>query len=203
MGLNRITVPSNSPEMAKQQGAAAQSRISKVFPWYYQFLFMILEPGIILVAMPMILLDPANHFLSLAPTTSSGPFYKSNPAHSICSIESAWNTPQLRALWYVFTASFIFSGIVEPLLLYTARYKLRDARDAEEVVKAVLISMLTFDVLHITATTAVGGFESAIPWGVESELYAMINFWGANTLGRLESALVVRCWKACHPLREG
>lgn len=127
--------------------------------------------------MPTILMDPANHYLSLAPAHSSGPFYTFSSRHAICGVDSAWNTPQLRALWYVFVASFIFSGIVEPLLLYTARYKLRDARDVEEVVKAVLISFLVFDGLHIVATTAVGGFESVVPGGPKSEFYAMINFY--------------------------
>jgi hypothetical protein len=127
--------------------------------------------------MPSVLIDPASHFLSLAPSTSNGPFYSFNSSHAICGVESAWNTPQLRALWYVFIAAFIFSAIIEPLLLYAARYKLRDPRDAQEVVKAVLISFLAFDGLHMIATVAVVGFESVLPWGAKSEFYALINFW--------------------------
>ncbi|KAH8171100.1 hypothetical protein LIA77_09881 [Sarocladium implicatum] len=160
--------------MANPQSPATALHISKVFPWHYQLLFMVVEPGAIIFAMAALLADPTNHYRSLSPANPSGPFYTFSSSQPICGPLSAWNTPQLRALWYVLVAAFLFSGIVEPLVLYTARYKLRDARDAEEVVRAVLLAFLAFDVLHVGATLAVAGGEAAM-LGPKGDFYVMIN----------------------------
>jgi hypothetical protein len=150
--------------------------ISEIFPWYYQFLFMIFEPSVIFASLSMIPASPSNHFHSLAPTDSSGPFWSPSLVHEPCSAESAWNTPQLRSLWYVFMAALAFSGVIEPMLLYVARYKLRDVHDAEAVIKAVLVAFSAFDVFHAGATLAVTGLGAVLP-GSQMHIYAMVNVW--------------------------
>ncbi|RGP81811.1 hypothetical protein FLONG3_6 [Fusarium longipes] len=152
------------------------TRISDIFPWHYRFLFMVFEPTVIIVCLLLIPLSPSNHFHSLAPADSAGPFWSSSSFHSLCDAESSWNTPQLRGLWYTYMAALAFSGVIEPILLYVARYKLRDVHDAEEVIKAVLVAFLVFDVLHACATLAVTGLAAALP-GSHMHVYAMVNVW--------------------------
>lgn len=121
--------------------------------------------------------DPASHYHSLAPASSSGPFYTFSSQHALCAVDSAWNTPQLRGLWYTLVSAFSFTVLVEPVVLYTARYRLRDAHDAEEVIKAVLLSFTVFDVFHAGATLAVTGIEAATPGHAKGFIYTMINVW--------------------------
>ena len=73
-------------------------------------------------------------------------------------------------------AALAFSGVIEPILLYVARYKLRDASDAEQVITAVLSSFLVFDIFHAGATLAVTGVAAALP-GADMHIYAMVNVW--------------------------
>ena len=73
-------------------------------------------------------------------------------------------------------AALAFSGVIEPMLLYVARYRLRDTSDAEQVVKAVLTSFLVFDIFHAGATLAVTGKAAALP-GSSMHIYAMVNVW--------------------------
>ncbi|KAF5681257.1 hypothetical protein FHETE_46 [Fusarium heterosporum] len=91
--------------------------ISAIFTWPYQFLFMVLEPSVIFASILLIPTSPSNHFQSLAPTNSAGPFWSPSSLHKSCDAESAWNTPQLRGLWYGYIAALAFSGLVEPMLL--------------------------------------------------------------------------------------
>ncbi|CCT71808.1 uncharacterized protein FFB20_14114 [Fusarium fujikuroi] len=151
-------------------------QISEVFPWYYQLLFMILEPSVIFIALFFIPISPSNHFHSLAPSDSTGPFWSPSAIHKLCDAHSAWNTPQLRGLWYSYISALAFSGIIEPMVLYVARYKLRDIRDAEEVIKTVLVAFIAFDIFHASATLAVTGTAAALP-GSQSHIYAMVNVW--------------------------
>ncbi|KAG8353995.1 hypothetical protein FVEN_g8250 [Fusarium venenatum] len=151
-------------------------RISEVFPWYYQYLFMVFEPSVIIVSLSLIPASPSNHFHSLAPNDSNGPFWSNSALHKSCDAETAWNTPQLRGLWYSYIGALAFSAVIEPLLLYVARYKLRDVSDAEEVIKAVLFAFFAFDVFHAGATLAVTGIGAALP-GSQMHLYAMVNVW--------------------------
>ncbi|KAH7239407.1 hypothetical protein BKA59DRAFT_548184 [Fusarium tricinctum] len=152
------------------------ARIAEIFPWPYQFLFMILEPSVIFASLTLIPTSPSNHFHSLAPTDSAGPFWSPSPLQKSCDAESAWNTPQLRGLWYVFMAALSFSGVIEPMLLYLARYKLRDTRDAEDVITTVLFAFIAFDVFHAGATLAVTGAAAVLP-GPQGHIYAMVNVW--------------------------
>ncbi|CZR41760.1 uncharacterized protein FPRO_11350 [Fusarium proliferatum ET1] len=151
-------------------------QISDVFPWYYQLLFMVLEPSVIFIALFFIPVSPSNHFHSLAPSDSTGPFWSPSAIHKLCDADSAWNTPQLRALWYSYISALAFSGVIEPMVLYVARYKLRDIRDAEEVIKTVLIAFIAFDLFHAGATLAVTGVAAVLP-GSQSHIYAMVNVW--------------------------
>jgi len=73
-------------------------------------------------------------------------------------------------------AALAFSGVIEPMLLYVARYKLCDTSDAEQVIKAVLTSFLVFDIFHAGATLAVTGVAAALP-GSSMHVYAMVNVW--------------------------
>lgn len=73
-------------------------------------------------------------------------------------------------------AALAFSGVIEPMLLYVARYRLRDTSDAEQVIKAVLSSFSVFDVFHAGATLAVTGVAAALP-GSSMHIYAMVNVW--------------------------
>ncbi|OBS23077.1 hypothetical protein FPOA_03640 [Fusarium poae] len=150
--------------------------VSEIFPWHYQFLFMIFEPSVIFVSLSLIPASPSNHFHSLAPTDSAGTFWSPSPSQMTCDAESAWNTPQLRGLWYTYMGALAFSGVIEPILLYVARYRLRDVFDAEQVIRAVLIAFFAFDVFHAVATLAVTGVEAALP-GSHMHIYAMVNVW--------------------------
>jgi uncharacterized RDD family membrane protein YckC len=62
------------------------------------------------------------------------------------------------------------------MLLYTARYKLRDTRDAEDVIKTVLFAFIAFDVFHAGATLAVTGAAAVFP-GPQGHIYSMVNVW--------------------------
>lgn len=62
------------------------------------------------------------------------------------------------------------------MLLYLARYKLRDTRDAEDVIKTVLFAFIAFDVFHAAATLAVTGVAAVLP-GPQGHIYAMVNVW--------------------------
>lgn len=62
------------------------------------------------------------------------------------------------------------------MLLYVARYKLRDICDAEEVIKTVLFAFLAFDIFHAGATLAVAGVAAVLP-GPHGHTYAMVNVW--------------------------
>lgn len=73
-------------------------------------------------------------------------------------------------------SALAFSGVIEPLLLYVARYKLHDVRDAEQVIKAVLFAFMAFDVFHAGATLAVTGVAAALP-GPRMNVYVMVNVW--------------------------
>ncbi|KAF5233233.1 hypothetical protein FANTH_12630 [Fusarium anthophilum] len=150
--------------------------ISEVFPWHYQILFMVLEPSVIFTSLFLVPTSPSNHFHSLAPSDSAGPFWSPSPVHKPCDAESAWNTPQLRGLWYAYIAALAFSGIIEPMLLYVARYKLRDVCDAEEVLKTVLFAFIAFDIFHAGATLAIAGVAAVLP-GPHRHIYAMVNVW--------------------------
>ncbi|KAJ4136583.1 hypothetical protein NW768_004200 [Fusarium equiseti] len=152
------------------------TQVSEIFPWHYQFLFMVLEPTAIFTALLLIPVSPPNHFHSLAPDNSAGPFWSPSAFQTRCDAESAWNTPQLRGLWYAYMAVLAFSGVIEPMLLYVARYKLRDTSDVEQVIKAVLASFLVFDIFHAGATLAVTGIAAALP-GSSMHVYAMVNVW--------------------------
>ncbi|KAG9251391.1 uncharacterized protein F5Z01DRAFT_639291 [Emericellopsis atlantica] len=144
-----------------------------VFPALYMYLFLIIEPGIIWIALPLILVDPSHHFHSLAPAgLTSGPYFTTSPASPPASFLQAWHTPQTRELLYLYVAAMAFSAVVEPMLLYLARYKLHDARDTELVVTGVLLSFLAFDVFHAAANWAVVGSAS-----LTRDMYAAINFW--------------------------
>ncbi|RKK63874.1 hypothetical protein BFJ69_g16838 [Fusarium oxysporum] len=145
--------------------------ISEVFPWHYQILFMVLEVHIL----PGSQLTEHPNDSSTA-KYSAGPFWSPSPLHKPCDAESAWNTPQLRGLWYAYIAALAFSGVIEPMVLYVARYKLRDIRDAEEVIKTVLFAFLAFDIFHAGATLAVTGVAAVLP-GPHRHIYAMVNVW--------------------------
>lgn len=120
--------------------------------------------------------SPTNHFYSLAPSDSIGPLFTHSTLHLPCTAESAWHTPQLRSLWYVFMSALAFSAVIEPLVLHAARYNLRDVRDAEEVIKAVLLAFAAFDIFHAGATISVTGARAVIP-GPWADVYAMVNVW--------------------------
>ncbi|KAM0294438.1 hypothetical protein HYE67_000102 [Fusarium culmorum] len=152
------------------------THVSEILPWHYQFAFMIFEPSVIFATIPLIPASPIDHFHSLAPADSAGPFWSPSLLHGSCDAASAWNTPQLRGLWYAFMSALAFSGVIEPLLLYVARYKLRDIHDAEQVIKAVLFAFMAFDVFHAGATLAVTGVAAALP-GPRMNVYVMINVW--------------------------
>ncbi|SPJ78799.1 uncharacterized protein FTOL_07190 [Fusarium torulosum] len=152
------------------------SRIAEIFPWPYQFLFMILEPSVIFASLVLIPTSPSNHFHSLAPNDSAGRLWSPSPLYKPCDAESAWNTPQLRGLWYAYIAALSFSGAIEPMILYTARYKLRDSRDAEDVIKTVLFAFIAFDFFHAGATLAVTGAAAVLP-GPQGNIYSMVNVW--------------------------
>lgn len=127
-------------------------------------------------------MNPANHFFSLAPEASSGLLFNPEPTHLQCLQAAAWNTPQLRVLLYQLMAALAFSGVIEPALLYTARYKMENQRDAEKVIAAVLLSFGAFDILHLTSVIVVVGTELSIPTAMGTDwsnvdLYAGINIW--------------------------
>lgn len=150
------------------------------------------QPAVIWVALAMIVINPANHFHSLAPPDSHGWAFESTPslgglATVTCSQPAAWNTPQLRALLYLYMGTLAFSAIIEPVVLYVAATQMESARDAERVVAAVLVAFAAFDLLHAGATVVVTGWERVLP-GLESahggsgsgnglDLYACINVW--------------------------
>lgn len=88
----------------------------------------------------------------------------------------------------MYMAAMAFSAIVEPLVLYVARYKLTGARDAQTVISVTLISFMAFDLFHSAASVSVSGFPAAIPSVnldlrspqldcSKMDLYASINFW--------------------------
>lgn len=73
-------------------------------------------------------------------------------------------------------AALGFSGVIEPMLIYTARYKLQNTRDAQVVVTAVLLALMAFDVLHATSVLGVVGVKAVLP-GSDMDPYASVNVW--------------------------
>ena len=138
------------------------------------------------IAVASIVADPANHFKSLAPAnTTTGPLFEASSDVTPCTQAQAWHTPQLRSLLYLYMAALLFSAVVEPMLLYLARYKLRSVGDAERVMAGVLISFSFFDVAHALAAYLVAGPEAVLPAAdldlSNLELYACINVWVPTT----------------------
>lgn len=139
------------------------------------------QPTIIIISLVALILSPRNFFDSLAPDSSSGVLFQESLELKTCGPLEAWNTPQLRVLVYQFMGALAFSAIIEPVLLFVARYKLSNAKDAEHVIEAVLICFSAFDVLHSLATITVVGTAAVFPsstygWA-EVSLYACINVW--------------------------
>lgn len=94
----------------------------------------------------------------------------------MCDPVAAWNTPQLRVLLYQTMAALGFSGVIGPMLIYTARYKLQNTRDAQVVVTAVLLAFMAFDVLHATSVLGVVGVKAVLP-GSDMDPHASVNVW--------------------------
>ncbi|PVH96962.1 hypothetical protein DM02DRAFT_616851 [Periconia macrospinosa] len=155
--------------------------IAQIFPMPYSFLFLVMEPAVIGISLISIVVSPTNHYMSLAPPSSSGLLFSHIVERDVCGFLEAWHTPNIRVLLYQFMAALGFSAIIEPLLLYTARYKMENQKDAERAIAAVLAAFFAFDILHSLATIAVVGSKAVMPslgmdWsGVD--LYAAINFW--------------------------
>lgn len=135
---------------------------------------------------------PDNYYAMLAPAGSEGFMYKlSLDADATpCTARQAWNTPQVNIMLYQFMSAFFFSAIVEPVVLYTARYKMRNARDAELAIWAVEVSMLLYDLMHSFAGVSVVGLGTVIPGFSWSRMdgAATFNTWSAWILGAIRIA---------------
>lgn len=70
---------------------------------------------------------------------------------------------------------WMFTAVIEPLLLYTARFQFHDARDAEHVVRATLLSFTALDVFHMIAILSVTGIAPAIPGTKDAYTDTMLN----------------------------
>lgn len=127
-----------------------------------------------------IIADPANHYHSLAPPTSNGILFDPQSLSldqqaTPCNFSSYWASPESRALLYIYMSAMIFSAVIEPLLLFVARFRLRDPYGTQVVMQAVLASYFLFDCLHAGSTLAVVGWDKA--WGPQVDFYAAINVW--------------------------
>ncbi|KAF5008761.1 hypothetical protein FDECE_4999 [Fusarium decemcellulare] len=151
--------------------------ISRIFPPFYAFMFLTLEPAIIATSMIALVLSPTNFFISLAPDTSSGALFHKDPSTATCGASESWNTPQLRALHYQYMSAFAFSAVIEPLMLFIARYRISNSSDAEQVIRGVLLSFLAFDAFHAFATAVVVGLDAVLPWSTSVNWYSCINVW--------------------------
>lgn len=108
---------------------------------------------------------PNDYYYSLAPSYSEGIFFKPSgrPFTEPCTADQAWKSPQVNAMLYQFMGAFAFSAIVEPVILYCAKYKMHSPKDAELAIWGVEISMLVYDFMHSFAEISVVGSASVIP----------------------------------------
>ena len=130
-------------------------------------------------AMLAIIADPENHYHSLAPPSSSGALFdaglSTSEERNPGDFASYWASPQSRALLYVYMSAGIFSVVIEALMLYAARFRLRDPYGAQVITQCVLVSFFVFDLLHAGGVLGVAGWERV--WGAQTDFYAAINVW--------------------------
>lgn len=135
---------------------------------------------------------PDHYYAVLAPPESEGVLFKpsSQLGATPCTARQAWNTPQFNIMLYQFMSAFFFSAIVEPVVLYTARYKMRNARDAELAIWGVETAMLVYDLMHSFAGVSVVGLGSVIPGFSWSRVDgpATFNTWSAWVLAAIRVA---------------
>jgi hypothetical protein len=136
--------------------------------------------------------NPNDYYNMLAPVGSEGVLFKQSPAPDAtpCNARQAWNTAQFNILLYQFMSAFFFSAIVEPVVLYCARYKMRNARDAELAIWGVEMSMLFYDLMHSFAGVSVVGLGTVIPGFSWSRFdgAATFNTWSAWILAAIRVA---------------
>ena len=131
------------------------------------------QPTIIVISLLAILASPSNFVSSLAPPTAVGPGLLALNATPLmltirlASVVSDSTTllelPQAHVLIQQLMGALLFSAAIEPLLLYTAIYRLESVRDAEIVIGALLMAFTLFDLLHSAATLSIVGYASVLP----------------------------------------
>jgi hypothetical protein len=135
------------------------------------------QPGVIVAALLSMVFDPDSHLQSMGPDRCSDTSYETAAGLIPGQSSHECMLPRIRALQYYFMAALAFSAFVEPAVLYVATYKLRDARDSQTVVRAVLASFAAFDIFHAVAAIAGSSFHAALPMAAEFDVYVAINFW--------------------------
>lgn len=127
----------------------------------------------------------------LAPAGSRGILFTPQPPHEggvsrePCTAAQAWNTAQFNIMLYQFMSAFFFSAVVEPVALWHARHRMRDAADAERAVWCIEACMLGYDIMHSCAGVAVVGLGAVVPgfeWS-RVDAAAAFNTWSAVLLG--------------------
>ena len=118
------------------------------------------------------MINPNDYYYSLAPVNSEGLFFQpsNRPGAKPPTADEAWNSPQITAMLYQFMGAFAFAAVIEGLILYCARFKMRNAKDAELAIWCVEMALLVFDFGISLATIFVVGPKAVIPGYPWSEI---------------------------------
>ena len=144
----------------------------------------------VLVAGALITSDLSKHFYSLAPPDSAGVLFVPSAKAAPTTVDGYLASPQLRVLLYQYIAIWLAKVVTDVGVLYHARYRMSNVKDAEFAVKADLIGTIALSIMFSFANVSVAGTKAVFPakgvdgswdWSQVNTITS-IHLWGPLTM---------------------